>query len=49
MQEASISLTYTLICAGMPTALLVILAVLAYLIHEWRNTPTIPDPNPDHL
>ena len=40
---------HTLICAGLPVALLVVLAALLILIREWRNTPTVPDPNPDHL
>ena len=44
-----ISLADILICAGLPVALLVILAALALLIREWRETPTVPDPNPDHL
>ena len=29
---------HTLICAGLPVALLVVLAALLILIREWRNT-----------
>ena len=51
MQGAMLSITPLdlLIYAGLPVALLVILAALALLIREWRDTPTSPDPNPDHL
>jgi len=45
----SISLADILIYAGLPVALLVILVALALLIREWRDTPTVPDPNPEHL
>lgn len=45
----SISLADVLVYVGLPVALLVILAALVQLIREWRDTPTIPDPNPDHL
>ena len=43
------SLADILIYAGLPVALLIILTALALLIREWRETPTVPDPNPDHL
>ena len=43
------SLVDILIYAGLPLALLVILVALVLLIREWRDTPTIPDPNPEHL
>ena len=45
----SISLADILIYAGLPVALLIILTALALLIREWRDTPTVPDPNPEHL
>ena len=44
-----ISLADILIYAGLPVALLVILVTLLMLIREWRDTPTVPDPNPEHL
>ena len=43
------SLADILIYAGLPVALLIILAALALLIRECRETPTVPDPNPEHL
>ena len=43
------SLADILIYAGLPAALLIILAALALLIHACRETPTVPDPNPEHL
>ena len=51
MQSTTLPITPLdlLICAGLPVALLVILAALVLLIREWRDTPTVPDPNPDHL
>ena len=38
-----------LIYAGLPVALLIILTSLALLSLEWRDTPTVPDPSPEHL
>ena len=51
MQGTTLSITPIdlLIYAGLPVALLVILVALALLIREWRDTPTVPDPNPEHL
>ncbi len=43
------SLADILIHTGLPMALLVMLVALALLIREWRDTPTVPDPNPEHL
>ena len=43
------SLADILVYAGLPVALLIILVALALLIREWRDTPTVHDPNPDHL
>lgn len=44
-----ISPTDLLVYAGLPVAVLVIVAVVIILVHEWRNTSTVPGPNPDHL
>ena len=44
-----ISLADILIYTGLPVALLIILTALALLIREWRDTPTVPDPNLEHL
>jgi hypothetical protein len=49
MQPTTLPITHLMIYAGLPVALLVILTALTLLIREWRNTPTIPDPNPEHL